>query len=340
MSTAATAGYCDLATGQCDTNEPRRAHGDAEAEPCDNVGPLDLIINAGTRPIAARDYGGTGSSLLLLHGAGENLASMTPLAHAFAVRHRVVSIDLRGHGLSAEGDWAFDGVLDDLEMVIDTLGLGNPAVVGHSLGGMVAAAWGHRHPEVPGVVNLDGNPLPNSIDDVPGLSPEFAVEQLARFRESLGALFAGFGSGLTPEAMAAMESGQRATAAAAGLDSEDLLESLHRRVAQVNGELTIRPSTWTLGRLTTGQGEFDLIDAYRNTTSPLLVVSGTRGLPMHDQFPEMWHAFRESTNDRLDAVAAITPSMRHVVLQDSAHTMYYDDVTRVVALVEEFLAAP
>lgn len=62
----------------------------------------DLIVTRGEVPIALRDYGGTGSPVLLLHGAGGNLAYWDPVAPLLAGHHRVVAVDLRGHGRSGE----------------------------------------------------------------------------------------------------------------------------------------------------------------------------------------------------------------------------------------------
>ena len=82
---------------------------------------------------------------------------MTTLARALRPRHRVITMDLRGHGRSGDGPWSWDAALGDIAAVTVQLELDRPAVVGHSLGGMLAALWGQRHPESPGVVSLDGN---------------------------------------------------------------------------------------------------------------------------------------------------------------------------------------
>ena len=44
------------------------------------------------------------------------------------------------------------------------MGLRAPAVIGHSLGGMVAALWATHHPECPLVVNVDGHGNPTRPD--------------------------------------------------------------------------------------------------------------------------------------------------------------------------------
>jgi 3-oxoadipate enol-lactonase len=57
-------------------------------------------------------------------------------------------VDHRGHGRSAPGDVRFEveDDADDLAGVLDTLGVGEVAVVGYSMGGVIAQAFALRHP--------------------------------------------------------------------------------------------------------------------------------------------------------------------------------------------------
>jgi pimeloyl-ACP methyl ester carboxylesterase len=83
---------------------------------------------------------GKGKDLLYLHGAGGHMPA-DPLIAALATKHRVVAPLLPGYGQST-GE---DGLRDMLDItlhaldVLDALKLKKPIVVGHSMGGMIAA---------------------------------------------------------------------------------------------------------------------------------------------------------------------------------------------------------
>ncbi|GAA0641876.1 hypothetical protein GCM10010174_75480 [Kutzneria viridogrisea] len=130
------------------------------------------------------EYGGTGPDVLLLHGLGGQARDWDRFAAELTRAHRVVAIDLRGHGRSADGPWSWRAVLDDIEL----LGLDNPAVVGMSLGGMIAAHWAARHPECPGVISFDGHrAAATAPEHYAGLPRERVLAELARLRAAFDA---------------------------------------------------------------------------------------------------------------------------------------------------------
>jgi proline iminopeptidase len=70
---------------------------------------------------------------------------------------QVVYVDLRDHGRSARHDptrWSFEVCADDLRAFCDALGLERPVVLGHSMGGWIAALYGARHPGHAGALIL------------------------------------------------------------------------------------------------------------------------------------------------------------------------------------------
>lgn len=92
---------------------------------------------------------------MLVHGITENSHSFDPLIPLLAPHYRLVSVDLRGHGESPFADsYELDEMAADVAAVVDGLDAGAPLLIGHSLGGAVAAAYAAAHP-VRGVVNID-----------------------------------------------------------------------------------------------------------------------------------------------------------------------------------------
>ncbi|WP_181068684.1 alpha/beta fold hydrolase, partial [Nocardia nova] len=104
-----------------------------------------------------RDYGGDGVPLVLLHGAGRSLADWDAAAtHLLGAGHRVVAVDLPGHGRSPDiAPWSVRTVVRRVAEALDAHRVGEPVVVGHSLGGLVAVEYA-RACRVRAAVNLDG----------------------------------------------------------------------------------------------------------------------------------------------------------------------------------------
>src|SRR3954465_11879339 len=92
---------------------------------------------------------GTGRPMILLHGGLGSGEMFGPILPTLAERHQVVTVDLQGHGRTADIDRPIDIRLmaDDIGALIDHLGLEKPDVVGYSLGGGVALFTAVKYPE-------------------------------------------------------------------------------------------------------------------------------------------------------------------------------------------------
>ena len=92
---------------------------------------------------------GSGRPLILLHGGLMSGDMFGPILPALAANHRVITIDLQGHGRTADIDRPIDVRLmaDDIAALIDHLGLDKPDVVGYSLGGGVAFFTAVKYPD-------------------------------------------------------------------------------------------------------------------------------------------------------------------------------------------------
>src|SRR5882672_6582589 len=93
---------------------------------------------------------GSGSPLILLHGGLGSGEMFGPILPAVAANHRVITVDLQGHGRTADIDRPLDIQLmaDDIAALIQHLGLEKPDVMGYSLGGGVAMFVGSKYPEL------------------------------------------------------------------------------------------------------------------------------------------------------------------------------------------------
>ena len=91
--------------------------------------------------------GGDGPPVVMLHGPGEFAASWMRVIPGLVTTHRVVAPDLPGHGTSevAEGELDADRVLAWLGELIDRTCTSPPALVGHLLGGAIAARFARDH---------------------------------------------------------------------------------------------------------------------------------------------------------------------------------------------------
>ena len=109
---------------------------------------------------------GTGQPLILLHGGLGSGEMFGPILPALTEHHRVIAVDLQGHGRTADIDRPLDIKLmaDDIGALIDHLELDEVDLVGYSLGGGVALQTAARHPaHVRRLVVCSANIRPDAI---------------------------------------------------------------------------------------------------------------------------------------------------------------------------------
>ena len=90
--------------------------------------------------------------MVLLHGLTGSRAYLRPFAERLGRTHRVVVIDLPGHGGSDPLEpFTFDAAVSLMAHAVDRVEIERPVVVGHSFGAPLAIAWAAQRP-VAGVV--------------------------------------------------------------------------------------------------------------------------------------------------------------------------------------------
>jgi pimeloyl-ACP methyl ester carboxylesterase len=94
--------------------------------------------------------GGSGPPVVLLHGLGGSAANWVQVFPGLVVRHRVIAIDLPGHGGSAAPPrgTGVDGFAAAVAAALEAERVGPAVVAGHSFGGHVAVRLALQHPEL------------------------------------------------------------------------------------------------------------------------------------------------------------------------------------------------
>lgn len=99
---------------------------------------------------------GEGPDVVLVHGITESRASWGSLADDLATDHRVIAMDLRGHGgSSVTPPYDLATMAGDVGAVLAATGAESPLLIGHSLGAVVVTATAAAGVPCRGVVNID-----------------------------------------------------------------------------------------------------------------------------------------------------------------------------------------
>lgn len=133
---------------------------------------------------------GSGPSLILIHGYGESLVAWQALFDRLTPHFDVVAIDLPGMGLSSKPATGYqtDSLAARVLGAMDALGIRDASIVGHSLGGAVAAAIAATEPaRVRALVLIDAALVVNPplLPDTSGASTSARLMRAAIARYEL-----------------------------------------------------------------------------------------------------------------------------------------------------------
>lgn len=154
------------------------ALGGDELSPAHSLSAADGLAIAVAERSAARDEGGP--TLVLLHGWSCDRSFWGQLPERLAVDHRVVVLDLPGHGDSGvdRDEWSVLGLGEDVAVVCDALALEDVVLVGHSMGATVALSAARALPgRVRGVLAVD------SLHDLREPVPPDQIAQIVQLFE-------------------------------------------------------------------------------------------------------------------------------------------------------------
>ena len=249
---------------------------------------------------------GAGPPLVLLHGWAMHGGLFAPLLPALAKRHRVIVVDLPGHGYSAPVmPYTLDAIV---AAIAGQLGDASQPVtiLGWSFGGAVAMRWALLHPEhVARLLLVCATPRFTASDN---WSHAMAPTTLAKFGDELTVAYR-----LTLQRFLSLQ--------VQGSDEG------RATLAALRGQLFARgePARATLKAALAVLGETDLRADARSITAPTLIVTGERDalVPMA---AGAW-------------LARTIPGARHVDIAGAAHAPFLSHPRAFDAAIQEFLDA-
>jgi len=258
---------------------------------------------------------GSGPAVLLVHGIGDSSASWEPVMADLARDHTVIAPDLLGHGGSDKprADYSVAAYANGMRDLLAVLGVERATVVGHSLGGGVAAQLAYQHPELcERLVLVAGGGAGRDVAPVLRLASAPLAEVF-----------------LAPVRWPVVRPLARATLAALSLVGDDLARD-REHVDRVLSTLADGPSQVAFSRTLRsvvdwrGQVVTMLDRCYLAAEVPTLIVWGAR-----DGVIPVAHAHRAH-----EAMAG----SRLEVFPDAGHFPHHADHERFVGLLREFVA--
>lgn len=94
------------------------------------------------------NYGNkNGDTLVFLHGWGQNIAMMQPVADPFINDFNIIIVDLPGYGMSEEPkyDWQVIDFVECIHELLNQLNIDNPILIGHSFGGKISLLYASKY---------------------------------------------------------------------------------------------------------------------------------------------------------------------------------------------------
>lgn len=246
---------------------------------------------------------GTGEkTIMLLHGYLESLEVWEQFGGELSKTHRVIALDLPGHGISqVVGEVHTMGFLaDTVYALLEQVGVKRCFVAGHSMGGYVALEFAKRYPET-----LQGLILLHSVPN--GDTPE-RVEN--RKRE-----------------IALVEAGKRDALVTVNPESRFAPENRKKMADKIEELIEMATLTEEEGILAILRGIMareDYSEQMPKWSMPKLLVFGT-----HDGIIPI-----ESARD----IADKNPTADVVWLEHSGHMGFVEEPSETLAAVESFLA--
>src|ERR1700676_756380 len=257
---------------------------------------------------------GHGPPVLLIHGIGDSSSTWLPVLESFATDHTVIAPDLLGHGLSGKprADYSIAAYANGMRDLLSVLDIDRVTVVGHSLGGGVAAQFAYTFPErCERLVLVGTGGIARSVSLLLRLA---AAPNADLLMPTFGSPLFKLGSRLAAQVL-------RILGTDLGRDTEEILkvfDSLPDAAARRAILRTLRSGVDWRGQVIT------MLDrAYLTEGMPTLLVWGA-----HDAIIPVEHAY---------LAADAMPGSRLEIFEDAGHFPHHSDPERFVSVIRAFL---
>jgi pimeloyl-ACP methyl ester carboxylesterase len=264
------------------------------------------------------DWGGGGDPLIFVPGLSMNAHAFDDFAPRFTDHHRVIAVTRRGHGHSSWPDsgYSTERRVEDLRVVMDSLGLERAILAGHSMGGEEIAGFATAFPDrTIGLVFIDAAHDPtllNSlrIGELCPLGPEVTAalerqfqnpEAIRRTQRRDGGPFMSSAaaaqileseatpdySGITAPALAVYHTPMRVEDVVGGVEISDECRGTAKRCGGAGLSHEASPHVWILGHLRVDEFDRDLgpqgqMFGSPNTAHAALAKQGGEAIAVRD----------------------------------------------------------
>ncbi len=258
---------------------------------------------------------GSGPPLLLIHGIGDSSSTWLPVVDSFASDYTVIAPDLLGHGLSDKprADYSVAAYANGMRDLLSVLEIDRVTVVGHSLGGGVAAQFAYTYPERCERLVLVGTG---------GIARNVSLLLRLAAAPNADLMMPTFGSPVFKLAAHLTAHALRLLGTDLGRDTEEILkvfDSLPDAAARRAILRTLRSGVDWRGQVIT------MLDrAYLTEGMPTLLLWGA-----HDAIIPV---------EQAHLAAAAMPGSRLEIFEDAGHFPHHSDPERFTAVVRAFLA--
>jgi pimeloyl-ACP methyl ester carboxylesterase len=242
---------------------------------------------------------GHGASILFLHGLNGGARSWSEQFSALSGRHRVIAWDAPGYGQSEPIEPSVNAYADAAAQLLAALNAAPATIVGHSMGGIVAARLAHLRPDLVNRVVLSCTHWGHGLH-VGAALPAAYVRRLDELRSKPAAEYGRIRAGtmLPPGA------------------SPDVLA----RVAQIAAEVPLNGLESAMFMMNAADNRA----LFAGLAMPVLIIDA-------DADPVV-------TPDRAAALAALIPQAKRVTLRNVGHAPYLEDSIAYSRTLEQFLS--